>query len=49
MEIFKEASAVGTGAPDAAELEKINRYSKTPLTAEQVYRFQVRQIGRAHV
>ena len=42
MEIFKEASAVGTGAPDAAELEKINRYSKTPLTAEQVYRFQVR-------
>lgn len=42
MEIFKEASAVGTDAPDAAELEKINRYSKTPLTAEQVYRFQVR-------
>lgn len=42
MKIFKEASAVGAGTPDAAELEKINRFSKSPLSAEQVYRFQAR-------
>ncbi len=42
MNILKEASVCAVGVPDAQALEKINRYSKSPLTAEQVYCFDVR-------
>lgn len=42
MNINKEASVVSAGVPDAAQLEKINRFAKTPLSAEEVYVFSVR-------
>ncbi len=42
MNILKEASVCAVGVPDAQALEKINRYSKSPLNAEQVYCFDVR-------
>lgn len=41
MMICKEARVGVGGVPDAAQLEKINAQSKTPLTAEQVYCFRV--------
>ena len=42
MNIQKEAGVCRAGVPDADALEKINRFSKSPLTAEQVYCFSVR-------
>lgn len=42
MNILKEASVSAVGIPDAQALEKINRYSKSPLRNEQVYCFSVR-------
>lgn len=42
MNIRKAAAVASTGTPDARQLEQINLYSKTPLTAEQVYCFSVR-------
>jgi len=42
MNIRKAAAVAATGTPDARQLEKINLYSKTPLTAGQVYCFSVR-------
>ncbi len=42
MNILKEANICSVGTPDEQALEKINRYSKSPLTAEQVYCFDVR-------
>ena len=42
MNIRKAAAVASTGTPDAQQLAKINLYSKTPLSAEQVYCFSVR-------
>lgn len=42
MNIRKAAAVASSDTPDARQLEKINLYSKTPLTAEQVYCFSVR-------
>ena len=42
MNIRKEASVCTEAAVNEQMLEKINRYTKTPLTAEQVYCFSVR-------
>ncbi|MBE6985163.1 MAG: hypothetical protein E7434_06095 [Ruminococcaceae bacterium] len=42
MNIKKEASVCAVGTPDAQALAKINLYSKSPLSAEQVYCFSVR-------
>ena len=42
MNIQKEAGVCRTGVPDAGQLEKINRFSKSPLTEDQVYCFSVR-------
>lgn len=42
MEIKKAGALTGTGVPDERQLEQINRWAKTPLTAEQVYVFSVR-------
>ena len=42
VEIQKERSEQAAGTPAAEELAHINRYAKTPLTAEQVYAFAVR-------
>ena len=33
---------MNAGAPDGGQLEKINRYARTPLRAEDVYCFSVR-------
>lgn len=41
MEIKKAGSLAGSGTPSDAQMEKINRFSKTPLTREQVYVFSV--------
>ena len=41
MEIKKAGSLAGSGTPSDAQLEKINRLTKTPLTREQVYVFSV--------
>ena len=42
MEVKKDASAVGIGVPNEAQLEKINALAKGTLTAEQIYVFSVR-------
>ena len=42
MNIQKAAAVVSSGTPDPRQLEKINLYSKAPLTAEEVYCFTVR-------
>lgn len=42
MNIQKAAAVVSGGTPDDAQLAKINLYSKTPLTSEEVYCFNVR-------
>lgn len=42
MNIRKDALVCAAGIPDEMTLEKINRYTKSPLTAEQVYCFSVR-------
>lgn len=42
MQITKAAGLCPAGAPDEAQLKKINAQSKTPLAAEAVYVFAVR-------
>lgn len=42
MEIAKEAKAVGSGAPTAAQLAAINALAKARLNGEQVYVFSLR-------
>lgn len=42
MNIRKAAAVASSGTPDERQLEKINLYSKTPLSADQVYCFSVR-------
>ncbi len=42
MKIQKAAALTAAGTPDAAQLEKINAFARTPLTAEEVYVFSVR-------
>ena len=42
MKITKAANVLCSGAPDEAQLEKINRLSKKALTAQEVYVFSVR-------
>ena len=42
MKIQKQASVLAAGTPDAEQLAKINRQTKSPLTAEEVYVFSVR-------
>lgn len=42
MQVTKAAGLSPAGAPDAAQLEKINRLTKTPLQAQEVYVFSVR-------
>ena len=42
MKITKEAGVIASGAPDAQQLEKINRFAKSRLRAEEVYVFAVR-------
>lgn len=42
MELREERSKMAAGAPGQGELEIINRFAKTPLTAEQVYTFSLR-------
>lgn len=42
MDITKEAVAARSGAPTAAQLDAINRLSKTALTADDVYVFSLR-------
>lgn len=42
MNIRKDAQLCAAGTPDAQMLEKINRYTKSPLVAQQVYAFSVR-------
>ena len=42
MEVRKERSEAAAGLPGREELEAINRFAKTPLTAEQVYTFTLR-------
>ncbi len=42
MEIRKAAGVLETGSPSPEQLEKINAFAKTPLTAEEVYVFAVR-------
>ena len=42
MNVTKSSALGPGGTPTPAQLEKINRQSKTPLTAEQVYCFSVR-------
>lgn len=42
MNIQKAAAVVSSGTPDEQQLAKINLYSKTPLTPEEVYCFSVR-------
>lgn len=42
MKIKKEAGVIASGAPDGQQLEKINRFTKRALRAEEVYVFAVR-------
>ena len=42
MNIRKDAQVCAVGIPDEQALEKINQYTKSPLTAEQLYCFSVR-------
>ena len=42
MQITKAAGVLPAGAPDAAQLQKINELTKSPLAAEDVYVFSVR-------
>ncbi len=42
MDLKKAGAITGAGAPDASQLEKINRLTKTPLREEQVYVFSMR-------
>ena len=42
MEIRKAAGVLETGKPDEKQLALINRHTKSPLTAEDVYIFAVR-------
>ena len=42
MNVSKAASVLSVGRPDDEQLAKINRFSKTPLSAEKVYCFSVR-------
>lgn len=42
MNIQKAAAVVSGGTPEEAQLAKINLYSKTPLTPEEIYCFNVR-------
>ncbi len=42
MKITKFASLLSGGSPTEEQLAQINRYSKSPLTAEEVYCFSVR-------
>ena len=42
MEIKKESEVANAGTPTAVQLEAINAYAKTKLTAEQVYVFSLR-------
>lgn len=42
MNICKGAQVCAVGTPDAQALDKINRLTKSPLTADQVYCFSVR-------
>ena len=42
MEITKEAALAAAGLPTPEQLTAINRMSKSPLAAEQVYVFSLR-------
>lgn len=42
MKICKEAAVTSAGSPTAEQLVKINQWTKSPLTAEEVYCFRVR-------
>lgn len=42
MQICKEAAVTSAGIPDKKRLAQINAYSKSPLTAQEVYCFSVR-------
>ena len=42
MELRKERSEAAAGLPGQQELEAINRFARTPLTAEQAYTFSLR-------
>lgn len=42
MKIKKEAGVIASGAPDGQQLEKINRFTKRALRAEEVYVFAAR-------
>lgn len=42
MNIRKSADVCAVGVPDEQTLEKINRYTKSPLSAQEVYCFSVR-------
>ena len=42
MEVRKERSEAAAGLPGKQELEAINRFARTPLTAEQAYTFSLR-------
>ena len=42
MNIVKEVGVCAVGVPDEQALEKIHRYCKTQLAAEQIYCFSVR-------
>jgi len=42
MEVKKESQVTNAGIPTAVQLEAINAYTKTKLTAEQVYVFSLR-------
>lgn len=42
MDIKKEAQAVSSGMPTAAQLEAVNAQAKAQLTAEQIYVFSLR-------
>ena len=42
MEIRKAAGVLEAGMPNPRQLEEINKHTKSPLTAEDVYVFAVR-------
>lgn len=42
MKVSKQAGAMGGGTPTEMQLAKVNQYSRTPLTAEDVYVFALR-------
>lgn len=42
MKIEKQASVLAAGTPTAEQLEKVNRMTRSPLTADGVYVFSVR-------